>query len=64
MNWLSIKLALITVEKYDPSKPEKWQNVPDMLFPRSNFATAVIDDMLFVIGGFDGTRYLLLHNNN
>jgi hypothetical protein len=39
-------------EKYNP-ETNTWSPVPDMHRPRSSVATAVIDDMIFVIGGFD-----------
>ncbi|KAJ8669135.1 hypothetical protein QAD02_000394 [Eretmocerus hayati] len=43
---------LSTCERYNPSQPDEWQEIPEMLNPRSSFATAVLDDMIFVIGGY------------
>ncbi|CAF4315818.1 unnamed protein product [Rotaria sp. Silwood2] len=40
-------------EKYNP-KTNTWMSIPDMYNPRSNFAIEVVDDYLFVIGGFNG----------
>lgn len=30
---------------------DRWQNLTDMIEPRSNFASVVLDDMIFAIGG-------------
>ena len=45
---------LNTAEKYDPQNPGEWTPIADMSSPRSNFASVVVDDMIFVIGGFNG----------
>jgi N-acetylneuraminic acid mutarotase len=39
-------------EKYDP-ETDTWSPIPDMSMRRSDMATAVIDDKIFVIGGRD-----------
>jgi hypothetical protein len=59
--YLVIKVVLLTPlgERYDPSHSEDWQEVTEMFTPRSNFATAVLDDMIFVIGGFNGKVFSL-----
>lgn len=40
-------------ERYDPMT-DTWQPIPDMLYPRSNFAAVILDDHIYVIGGFNG----------
>jgi len=40
-------------EKFDPTT-NRWSWVVDMYNPRSNFAVEVLDDMIFVAGGFNG----------
>lgn len=45
---------LFTGEKYNPVT-RTWSSIPDMYTPRSNYAIAVIDDMIFVMGGYNGT---------
>jgi N-acetylneuraminic acid mutarotase len=39
-----------SVEKYDP-ETDTWSPIPDMSMRRSDMATLVIDDKIFVIGG-------------
>ena len=46
----------ISVERYSPSSG-RWQYVASMTLSRSNFATAVLENKIFVLGGFDGTSY-------
>lgn len=46
---------VFTVEKYD-IKRERWTDVPSMTCPRSNFAVTVLEDTIYVIGGFNGER--------
>ena len=41
-----------SLEKYDP-KAKKWTLMADMTIPRSNFASAVLENMIYVIGGFN-----------
>jgi kelch-like protein 10 len=41
-------------EKYDHDT-DTWSPIPDMSMRRYSFATAVIDDRIFVIGGRDYT---------
>lgn len=41
-------------EKYDPRR-EEWSEIPDMFSPRSNFGIGVADNMIFVVGGFNGS---------
>jgi hypothetical protein len=38
-------------EKYDP-RTNTWTEIPRMRTGRSSFATAVMDDKIFAIGGF------------
>jgi len=40
-------------ERFDPATG-RWTPVVDMSNPRSNFAVEVLDDMIFVAGGFNG----------
>ncbi|XP_005740780.2 kelch-like protein 10, partial [Pundamilia nyererei] len=44
---------LRTAEAYNPHS-NTWNLVSSMLTPRSNFGIEVIDDRLFVVGGFNG----------
>lgn len=44
---------LRSCEKYDPVE-NKWTDIPNMSFKRSNFATEILDDMIYVIGGYNG----------
>lgn len=47
-------LDLLLGERYSPNNSEDWQEVTEMFSPRSNFATVILDDMIFVVGGFNG----------
>jgi N-acetylneuraminic acid mutarotase len=40
-------------ERYDP-KTNTWTAIQSMRTPRSLFATVVMDDKIFAIGGFNG----------
>lgn len=40
-------------EKFSP-ETNTWTRIPKMYYPRSNFAIAIIDDMIFAIGGYNG----------
>jgi hypothetical protein len=40
-------------EKYNPEN-NTWSPISNMYYRRSNFAAEVIDDEIFVIGGYDG----------
>jgi hypothetical protein len=42
-------------EKYNP-ETNTWTHIPDMHNKRARMSTAVIDDMIFVIGGNDTGR--------
>lgn len=42
---------------YDPEKDE-WSTGARMLTSRSDFGLAVVDDVLYAIGGYDGENYL------
>jgi hypothetical protein len=44
---------MCSAEKYNP-QDNTWSPIPDMLTARTRFATAVVDDKIFVISGFDG----------
>lgn len=44
---------LRTAEAYSPAA-NTWRVVPTMFNPRSNFGIEVVDDLLFVVGGFNG----------
>lgn len=39
-----------------------WSKIAEMSTPRSNFATAILDDFIYVIGGFNG-MYCLIEIN-
>ena len=41
-----------SVERYDP-KSHKWTLMANMSIPRSNFASAVLENRIYVIGGFN-----------
>jgi hypothetical protein len=47
-------LSLFTGERFNPHRGGDWQEVTEMFSARSNFATVLLDDMIFVIGGFNG----------
>jgi hypothetical protein len=40
-------------EKYNP-ETNTWTSIPNMRRQRENFSMVVINDTIFVIGGFDG----------
>ncbi|GJQ71204.1 hypothetical protein Trydic_g1101 [Trypoxylus dichotomus] len=44
---------LTTGEKYLPGESSGWVSIAEMFCPRSNFATVILDDQIFVIGGFN-----------
>uniref|UniRef100_A0A663MQ30 Kelch like family member 10 n=1 Tax=Athene cunicularia TaxID=194338 RepID=A0A663MQ30_ATHCN len=44
---------LRSAETYDPTTGT-WQEIPTMFSPRSNFGIAVVDDLLFAVGGYNG----------
>ncbi|KAL1462179.1 hypothetical protein MTO96_027194 [Rhipicephalus appendiculatus] len=44
---------LFSAEKYNP-ETNTWTSLPNMYTPRSNFAIAIIDNLVFAIGGFNG----------
>ena len=41
-----------SVERYDP-KHKEWTQMSDMSIPRSNFACALLENKIYVIGGFN-----------
>jgi hypothetical protein len=42
-------------EKYDP-RTNTWTEIPSMRTPRSRFATVIMDDKIFAIGGSTGSN--------
>ncbi|XP_055947138.1 kelch-like protein 10 [Argiope bruennichi] len=52
-NRLSTGKRRCPIERYD-KVTKMWTFVAPMLGPRSNFATAIINDLLYAIGGFNG----------
>lgn len=44
---------LRSAEVYSPVA-NIWRTIPTMFTPRSNFGIGVVDDLLFVVGGFNG----------
>ena len=53
MDVVTTQFYLYVVEKYC-ALTGRWSAAPDMYAPRSNFAAAVLDRMIFVVGGFNG----------
>ena len=49
--------SLSTVEKYDPVT-RKWRPSAEMTTKRSRVGVAVVDDVLYAIGGYDGRERL------
>lgn len=41
-------------ERFTPNHSDQWHEISEMFSPRSNFATVILDDMIFVIGGYNG----------
>nr|CAD7256029.1 unnamed protein product [Timema shepardi] len=52
--FVSYSNVIFAGERYDPNQSPNWRDIAEMFSPRSNFATAVLDEMIFVIGGFNG----------
>lgn len=51
----ALYVIYFAAEKFDPTGPDlQWHGIPEMFNPRSNFATVILDDMIFVVGGFNG----------
>lgn len=48
-----IAVTFVLVEKYYPDRGG-WFPVKEMLKGRSNFAAAVIENKIYVVGGYDG----------
>uniref|UniRef100_A0A3Q4GUJ3 Kelch like family member 10 n=1 Tax=Neolamprologus brichardi TaxID=32507 RepID=A0A3Q4GUJ3_NEOBR len=48
---LELQTQLRSVIAYDP-RTRHWRNVAPMLHPRENFGIAVLEDQLYVVGGF------------
>jgi hypothetical protein len=42
-----------SAERYNP-RTDKWTEIPSMRTPRLGFATAVMDDKIFAIAGYNG----------
>ena len=40
-------------EVYNPTK-RQWEDLPEMIVPRSNYSLTVVDGQLLVAGGYDG----------
>lgn len=51
---MTFKIHFATGERFNPQRGGDWQEVTEMFSARSNFATVLLDDMIFVIGGFNG----------
>lgn len=49
---------LRSAEAYNP-QTNWWSHVPSMYSPRSHFGIAVVDDQLFVVGGYNSFNSLL-----
>ena len=45
-------------EFYNPAK-RQWEDLPEMIVPRSNYSLTVVDGQLLVAGGFDGDNVLI-----
>ncbi|KAK6043770.1 kelch repeat protein [Cooperia oncophora] len=51
--------TLRTVERLDPAKADAvWEYVAPMKTPRSGFGVAVLDNLLYAVGGYDGKNLL------
>lgn len=66
INFYFLQLCCIYIgEKYDPLE-KTWKPIKSMYAARSNSGIAVIDDMIFVMGGFNGKQISyttqILHN--
>jgi hypothetical protein len=48
-----------SAQKYNP-EDKTWSPIPDMNMARTRFATGVIDDRIFLIGGYDGSSDIYL----
>jgi len=51
------RTPLTSVEVYDGAS-DSWTLVPDMSYPRQDATCAVIDGLIYVVGGFDGKESL------
>ncbi len=48
-----------SAERYD-FETGHWNEVAEMKTARSNFAAAIVEDLVFVVGGFNGTTTISL----
>lgn len=46
-------MAFVEVERFNP-RYNRWDMMADMYCRRSNMATVIMDNSIFVIGGFSG----------
>lgn len=49
---------MCSAEAYNP-QTNRWSIVPSMSTPRSYFGIEVVDDQLFVVGGYNGSTTML-----
>lgn len=54
-------LSIIKGERFCPHRGGDWQEITEMFSARSNFATVLLDDMIFVIGGFNGESFIIFY---
>ena len=53
----SLKTCLRSVELFDPHSGE-WKVIAEMKCARRGCSTVIIEDCLYVVGGFDGEAYI------
>lgn len=51
-----MKFIFVLGERYNPIY-NRWDQIADMLCPRSNLASVIVDNAIFVIGGFNGNYF-------
>lgn len=56
-----ILYVFIFWDRYTPDGVGDWCPIADMFSPRSNFASVVLDGMIFAIGGFNGNNGIKIY---
>jgi hypothetical protein len=52
-----LKTCLRSVEVFQPQTGQ-WKLIPDMKFARRGCSAVIVQDILYVVGGFDGENYI------